>query len=125
MSKYLLEGSYTREGIAALRKSGGTARAQQVKSFVEGAGGKLDAIYWAFGGDDVMAICDFPDNATAAGAATAIAEGGQVQLHTTVLLTAAEVDKAVKAKTGPVPGKAARRPTAASTLAARARKRAT
>jgi uncharacterized protein with GYD domain len=89
---------------------------------VEGAGGKLDAIYWAFGGDDVVAICDFPDNATAAGAATAIGEGRQVRLCTTVLLTAAEVDKAVKAKTGPVPG-TARRSTAAATTAARARKR--
>jgi hypothetical protein len=51
-----------------------------------------------------VGILDFPDNAMAAGAALASAEGGQIRLHTTVLLTAAEIDDAVKVKTGPVPG---------------------
>jgi uncharacterized protein with GYD domain len=104
MPKYLIQGSYTADGIAALRKAGGTERVQQVKAFMEGAGGKLDALYWAFGSDDIVGILDFPDNATAAGAALTAAEGGQIRLHTTVLLTAAEVDDAVKVKTGPVPG---------------------
>jgi len=35
------------------------------------------------------------------GAATAATEGGQIHLRTTVLLTAEEMDEAVKTKTGP------------------------
>jgi uncharacterized protein with GYD domain len=104
MAKYLIQGSYTTVGITALRKTGGADRVQQVKAFIEGAGGKVEALYWAFGGDDIVGILDFPDNAMAAGAALASAEGGQIRLHTTVLLTAAEIDDAVKVKTGPVPG---------------------
>ncbi len=104
MPKYLIQGSYTAVGINAVRKSGGTDRVQEVKAFIEGAGGKLDALYWAFGSDDLVGILDFPDSATAAGAALAAAEGGQIRLHTTVLLTAAEIDDAVKVKTGPLPG---------------------
>ena len=85
MAKYLWVGSYTAEGVAALRKAGATARGEQVRRFVEGAGGTVEALYWTFGADDVVVITEVPDNATAAGAALAVAEAGQVRLRTTVL----------------------------------------
>jgi uncharacterized protein with GYD domain len=106
MAKYLWFGSYTTDGVAALRKSGATARAEQVKRFIEGSGGTVEALYWTFGSDDVVLIADMPDNATAAGAALAVAQAGQIRLRTTVLLTADEIDRAATVQTGPLPGSA-------------------
>ena len=66
MPKYLIQGSYTAEGVKGLLKDGGTARKTLVEQMMKSAGGKLEALYFAFGGADVCAIVDAPDNVTAA-----------------------------------------------------------
>jgi uncharacterized protein with GYD domain len=49
MPKYLVEARYTAEGAAGLALEGGSARRVAAARTVESAGGKLEAIYFAFG----------------------------------------------------------------------------
>ena len=96
MPKYLLHVSYTAEGAKGLLKDGGSKRQAAARALVESLGGKLESIHWAFGESDAYAIADLPDNAAAASASLTLAASGAVTSRTTVLLTAQEVDQAVK-----------------------------
>jgi len=96
MVKMLWHGCYTVEGAKGLIKEGGTGRRKAVEQLVSSAGGKLEAIYWAFGDNDVYLIADLPDNATAASVSLAVAVAGAVEIKTVVLLTADEIDDATK-----------------------------
>ncbi len=62
MPKYLLQVNYTAEGAKGLLKDGGTKRRQAATALVEGLGGKMEALYFAFGETDVFAIADLPDS---------------------------------------------------------------
>ncbi|MCK5250751.1 MAG: GYD domain-containing protein [Spirochaetaceae bacterium] len=96
MPKYLFQASYVGEGIKGLLKEGGSKRRETVEQTVKGMGGTLEAFYYAFGEDDVIAISDFPDNINAAALALMINASGAVELKTTVLMTPEEVDQATK-----------------------------
>jgi uncharacterized protein with GYD domain len=96
MAKYLFHGSYTVDGIRGVRKEGGSGRKEAVGALVQSVGGSLEAMYFAFGGDDFFVIVDAPDNIRAAAAATAVAATGAVSLNTVVLLTPEEMDAASK-----------------------------
>ena len=96
MPKYLLNASYSAEGSKGLLKDGGTKRLGAARTLVESLGGKLDALYFAFGETDVVAIVDLPDNATAAAASLTIAGTGALAGTITVLLTPEEIDQASK-----------------------------
>ena len=96
MPKYLLQVSYTAEGSRGLQKDGGTKRRRAAQALVEGLGGKLETLYFAFGDTDVIAIADMPDAVSAAAASVALAASGAVSSKTTVLLTAEEMDQATK-----------------------------
>src|SRR5262249_51450349 len=67
MSKFLMQVSLTKEGAKGVAKDGGTKRRQAAEQFFKSAGGKLEALYFAFGDTDVFAIVDFPDNARGRG----------------------------------------------------------
>jgi uncharacterized protein with GYD domain len=54
MSKFLMQVSFTRDGIRGLAKEGGTKRRQAVQEFFGTAGGKLETLYFAFGDTDVL-----------------------------------------------------------------------
>jgi uncharacterized protein with GYD domain len=95
MPKYMTRVSFTREGVKSLQKETGTHRKQSVAKFVEAAGGKLEAFYYAFGQDDGIAIYDLPDNVTAASLSIAANALGQVHLSITPLMTAEEMDQAI------------------------------
>ena len=99
MPKYLLKVNYTAEGAKGLQKDGGTKRKQAAQALIEGLGGKLEAMYFAFGETDVFAIADMPDSASMAAAALAIGASGGTTGSTTVLMTPEEVDQAVKKTT--------------------------
>jgi uncharacterized protein with GYD domain len=58
-------------------------------------GGKLESLYFAFGGADFFAVIELPDNVTAA-MSLAVNQGGAVAIKTIVLLTPEEMDKAAK-----------------------------
>ena len=96
MAKYLLRASYTAAGVKGLLKDGGTKRTAAARALIEGLGGKMDVIYWAFGSDDVIAIVDMADHASAAAASMAIAGSGAITGTLTVLLTADDMDLAAK-----------------------------
>jgi uncharacterized protein with GYD domain len=96
MAKYLLHGNYTAEGTKGLLKDGGSKRRAAIKALAESLGGKLETVYYAFGGTDIVIIVDLPDNASAAAASLIVGASGSATVTTTVLLTPEEIDQAVK-----------------------------
>ena len=54
----------------------------------------MEAIYFAFGGTDVFAVADLPDNGAAAALALTISGSGGATVDTVVLLTPEEIDAA-------------------------------
>jgi len=96
MAKYLLQVSYTREGVQGVLKEGGTGRKAMVENLVAGVGGSLEMFYFAFGKDDVVTVVDVADNATAAAIAMKVGASGAATVSTTVLLTPEEIDRAAQ-----------------------------
>ncbi len=96
MPKYLLQASYTAEGLRGLLKEGATKRKASAEQLIDSLGGKLEVFYPAFGDTDVFLIVDAPDNETAAAASMAVGASGAVRVKTTVLLTPEEMDRATK-----------------------------
>ena len=95
MPKYLVEGSYTAQGLKNLQKDRAEGRTAAIKAAMQSVGGKLEAIYWCLGEYDVVAIADLPDHASAAAVGIAASASGMVRTRTTQLLTAQEVDLAL------------------------------
>lgn len=95
MAKYLFQGSYTLEGLKGLLKEGGTKRREAVRQATEAAGGKLEALYYAFGDDDFYIIAELPDNVTAVASSMLTQATGAVKLKTVVLVSPEEMDEAV------------------------------
>ena len=60
MPKFLFCGSYTAEGIARLKREGAHAERAVLEELVKGAAGTVEALYWAFGDDDLYLIADLP-----------------------------------------------------------------
>lgn len=96
MSKYLVQASYTADGVKGLGKDTASGRKAAVAHAIESLGGKLETLYFSFGEFDILAILDLPDNAAAARFALRAASTGQVNIRTTPLLTPDEVDKALQ-----------------------------
>ena len=96
MAKFLIQGSYTAEGAKGLIKEGGTGRKAAVQKALEGLGGKLDSIYYTFGADDVIVICDMPDTISGLALSLAVNASGTVRISTTPLLSVEDVDAACK-----------------------------
>ena len=96
MPKYLSHGSYTLEGVRGLLKEGGSSRRAHFKEIIGELGGRVEAFYFAFGGDDIYAIVDLPDNISSAAISLALGAGGGFRASTIVLLTPEEVDQATQ-----------------------------
>ena len=94
MAQYLIQASFTAEGVRGLLNEGGSSRRSHAQEFAEGLGGSLEAFYFAFGSDDVVAIISLPDNVAMAALSLAFASGGAVRARTTVLMTPEEMDQA-------------------------------
>ncbi len=95
MPKYLVQASYTAEGLRGLQKDKASGRKQAVLNALEPLRGKVESFYYAFGDDDVVVILDMPDNVNAAAMSLAISASGLVRLKTTPLLTVEETDQAL------------------------------
>jgi uncharacterized protein with GYD domain len=95
MPKYLIQASYTAEGLKGLQKDKASGRRQAVLNALEPLRGKLESFNYAFGDDDIVAVIDMPDNVNAAAMCLAIAASGLVRLKTTPLLTVEETDQAL------------------------------
>jgi uncharacterized protein with GYD domain len=96
MPKYLIEASYTREGIAGVQSKGGSSRRDAVAATAEGLGGQMESFHFAFGDHDAVVIVDLPDNEAAAAVALAVGASGGAATRTTALLTPEQVDEAAK-----------------------------
>ena len=96
MGKYLLQATYTQAGLVGLLKEGGTSRRAALASTIEGAGGSLESLYYAFGGRDLYITADLPDDATATAISLNIGAAGALSVDVTVLLTPETVDEAIK-----------------------------
>ena len=96
MPKFLIEGTYTAEGMQGVISKGGSARRDGVRQTLEGLGGRLETFYFAFGEYDAYAVADLPDNITAAAVGMAVSASGMTRVRTVVLLTPEEVDQATQ-----------------------------
>jgi uncharacterized protein with GYD domain len=96
MPKYLIEASYTREGIEGVMRSGGSSRVEAVRDALDSVGGELESFHFAFGDHDAIVIVEAPDNEAAAAVALTVNGSAGVSARTTVLLTPEEVDAAVE-----------------------------
>ena len=98
MPKYLIEASYTAEGLKGLQKDKASGRRAAIAKAAEALGGKLEAYYFALGKYDVVVIVDLPDTVSATALALAASGSGLVRTRTTVLLTVEDTDKALAKK---------------------------
>jgi uncharacterized protein with GYD domain len=98
MPKYLFKASYTTAGAAGLLKDGGSGRKAAVEALVASVGGSVESMYWALGSDDFLLVADVPDAAAAASASLTVGASGAARVETVQLLTAADVDEAVKGR---------------------------
>jgi uncharacterized protein with GYD domain len=92
----MFEAHYSAEGAKGVMKEGGSGRRAAVAKMVEGLGGKLESLYFAFGGVDAFLVVDLPDNVTAAAVALAGSQSGAISVKTIVLLTPEDMDNAAK-----------------------------
>ena len=95
MPKYLIQASYTAEGLKGVQKDKASGRKAATIKAVESVGGKMESFYYALGPDDAVIIVDLPDNASAAALSVAASASGLIHSKTTALLTVEEVDKAL------------------------------
>jgi uncharacterized protein with GYD domain len=96
MPKYLVEASYTVEGVKGIQSAGGSSRRDAIAALAESTGGQLESFYFAFGERDVYTVVDLPDNESATAVALTVNASGAVKVRTTVLVTPEEVDAAAK-----------------------------
>jgi uncharacterized protein with GYD domain len=96
MPKYLLYGSYTPDGVKGLLKEGGTARRQTVQQWWESQGGKVEAVYFAFGDNDFYCIYEAPDTVTAVATELISNALGLLKASNVVLITPEEMDEACR-----------------------------
>jgi uncharacterized protein with GYD domain len=94
----MFRAAYTQEGLQGLLKEGAKSRVKALTETVASVGGTLEAMYWSFGDEDVILLVELPDNIAAAALSTRVSATGAAGVMTTVLLSAAEVDKARKLK---------------------------
>ena len=96
MARFLIQASYTQQGVAGLLKNP-EDRSAVLSSMVEGMGGKVESLDYAFGEFDVVAICEFPDHQTMAALSMVVGASGAVtNLKTTVLIPTSEGDAAAR-----------------------------
>jgi len=95
MAKYLIEASYTAEGLKGLQKDKASGRKQAITKLVEGLEGKVEGMYYALGDYDVVLIVDVPDIVTGAALSFTVSATGLVRTKSTALLTVEETDRAL------------------------------
>ncbi|MGN9839934.1 GYD domain-containing protein [Nonomuraea sp. H19] len=96
MPKYLIQATYTADGLKGVLQDGGTGRRQAVERMAESAGGRVEQMYFAFGENDVYLIVDLPSNAASAAVGLRVSASGAVRTKTVVLLAPEEIDEATR-----------------------------
>ncbi|MFB7931569.1 MULTISPECIES: GYD domain-containing protein [Streptomyces] len=96
MPKFLIQSTYTAEGTKGLLEEGASGRRAVVDQVVTGLGGRVEAMYYAFGADDLVLIVDFPDTVSMAAVSLTVKASGAIQSRATPLLTVEEIDEATR-----------------------------
>ena len=96
MPKYLIQASYVGEGLPGLLKEGGTGRRKASEQVIEALGGRVEAMYYAFGETDAFIIVELPDNVSAVACSLMVNASGEVKVSYTPLITPEEVDQAAE-----------------------------
>ncbi len=94
MPKYLLQASYTPQGVEGVRTKGGSSRRDAVAEAVSSVGGQVESFHFGFGDEDSYVVVDLPDNEAAVALALTVNAAGGATLKTIPLLTPEEVDEA-------------------------------
>jgi uncharacterized protein with GYD domain len=79
MPKFLVEATYTAEGHKGLAKDKASGRKTAITQAVKKLGGKLDAMYFCLGENDVILIADMPDHVSAAALGSAACASGMAR----------------------------------------------
>ncbi len=96
MARYLIQVSYTTQGISDLVKNP-QDRAAAVRPLLEGLGGKLESFDYAFGDYDAVLIAELPDNVSMVALSMAVSASGAVgSLKTTALIPMNEAVEAMR-----------------------------
>ena len=96
MARYLIEASYSSDGMKGVIAKGGVARREAVEKMLSDLGGHVVSFDFAFGDRDALVICEVPDNVSAAAVGMTVAASGMASAKTTVLLTPEEIDRAAQ-----------------------------
>ena len=96
VSKYMIEASYTVDGVKGVLKEGGSGRRAAIEQLIAAAGGTVECFYFVFGEDDVIVVVDLPDNATMAAVSLGVSAAGGASTSVRVLLTPEEIDTAAR-----------------------------
>ncbi|MGW3011081.1 GYD domain-containing protein [Streptomyces sp. NPDC001219] len=96
MPKYLVQASYTAEGMKGLLAEGGSGRKAAVEQVVGSCGGRLETLYFAYGEDDFYCVVEFPDHLSMAAISMAVRASGALHSKTIPLLTVEEIDEAAR-----------------------------
>jgi uncharacterized protein with GYD domain len=102
MSLYLIRAAYKPEAIVAMTKNPQN-RVGAIERVIEQLGGKLKSGGMAFGGEasELIAICEMPDQTSAAALAIGVSAGGSVeQMSVTPLISGEEGFEALKKAAG-------------------------
>ena len=104
MAKYLVQFSYTEDGLKRLIKDGGAKRRAAVEQLVKSMGGELLEYFYTFGEYDGMTIVEGVDEVSMVAGILAASGTGAVKTKTTVLIDPEEMDQAIlKAEAFPTP----------------------
>ena len=99
MPKYLIQGSYTPEGLKGLVRDTASGRKAAVQTAMKSLKGKLESMHFALGSDDVVLIVDAPHNTAIAALSLSVGQTGLVRVRTTPLFTMEEADQALAMST--------------------------
>ena len=95
MPKFLVEATYSAEGHKGLAKDKPSGRKAAIALAIKKLGGKLEAMYFCLGDNDVILIADMPDAGSVAALGSAACASGMARTKTTILLSVAEADEAL------------------------------
>jgi uncharacterized protein with GYD domain len=100
MARYMFKLSYSVDGMRGMMKEGAASRRVFVAELAERNGGRLESFDFAFGATDLYTIVELPNQETAAAIATAVGSSGVASIETVVLLSAEQIDEALKLQVG-------------------------
>jgi uncharacterized protein with GYD domain len=95
MAKFLVQATYSADGLRGLQREKASGRQDAIRRMVQGLGGKVESLYFSLGDYDVILTIEVPDIVTGTALAVAVSASGLVRTRTTPLLSVEELDRAL------------------------------